>query len=40
MTLQTLRRGGREFVLVAKRDFQKLAAQADRQSMTIGLRLL
>ena len=32
MTLQTLKIGGREFVLLAKQDFEKLAAQADRQS--------
>jgi len=32
MTLQTLKIGGRQFVLLAKRDFQKLAAQAGRQS--------
>ena len=32
MTLQTLKIGGREFVLVAKRDFEKLAAQARRQT--------
>jgi hypothetical protein len=28
MTLQTLKIGGREFVLVARRDFEKLADQA------------
>ena len=32
MTLQTLKIAGREFVLLSKRDFQKLAAQARRQS--------
>ena len=32
MTLQTLNIGGRQFVLVAKRDFDKLAAQARRQT--------
>ena len=32
MTLQTLTIGKREFVLVAKRDFEKLAAQAQRQT--------
>jgi hypothetical protein len=31
MTLQTLKIGKKEFVLLAKRDFQKLAAQAERQ---------
>lgn len=31
MTLQTLKIGGREFILLPKRDFQKLAAQAERQ---------
>ena len=31
MTLQTLKIGKKEFVLLAKRDFQKLAAQAQRQ---------
>ena len=31
MTLQTLKIGNREYVLLAKRDFQKLAAQAERQ---------
>lgn len=31
MTLRTLKIGGREFILLPKRDFQKLAAQADRQ---------
>jgi hypothetical protein len=30
MTLQTLKIRGREFVLVARRDFEKLAAQARR----------
>jgi siroheme synthase len=32
VTLQTLKIGKREFILVAKRDFQKLAAQAQRQT--------
>jgi hypothetical protein len=32
MTLQTLTIGKQEFVLIAKRDFQKLAAQAQRQT--------
>ena len=32
MTLQTLKIGKREFVLLAKRDFEKLAAQAQRQT--------
>jgi len=32
MTLQTLKIGKREFILVAKRDFEKLAAQAQRQT--------
>jgi hypothetical protein len=32
MTVQTLKFGKREFVLVAKRDFEKLAAQARRQT--------
>jgi hypothetical protein len=32
MTLQTLRIGNREYVLLAKRDFEKLAAQARKQS--------
>ena len=32
MTLQTIRIGKREFVLLAKRDFKKLAAQARRQT--------
>ena len=32
MTLQTLKIGKREFVLLAKRDFDKLAAQAQRQT--------
>ena len=31
MTLQTLKIGKKEYVLLAKRDFQKLAAQAQRQ---------
>jgi hypothetical protein len=31
MTLQALKIGGREFILLPKRDFQKLAAQAERQ---------
>jgi hypothetical protein len=31
MTVQTLKIGKREFVVLAKRDFQKLAAQAERQ---------
>jgi hypothetical protein len=31
MTVQTLKIGAREFVVVAKRDFDKLAAQARRQ---------
>jgi hypothetical protein len=32
MTLQTLKIGNKEFVLLAKRDFEKLAAQARRQT--------
>ena len=32
MTLQTLKIGNREYVLLAKRDFEKLAAQARRQA--------
>ena len=32
MTLQTLKIGKREFVLLAKREFDKLAAQAQRQT--------
>lgn len=32
MTMQTLKIGKREFVLLAKRDFDKLAAQAQRQT--------
>lgn len=32
MTLQTLKIGRREFVLLAKRDFERLAAQAQRQT--------
>jgi hypothetical protein len=32
MTLQTLTIGRQEFVLIAKRDFQKLAEQAQRQT--------
>ena len=32
MTLQTLKIGKQEYVLLAKRDFQKLAAQAERQT--------
>jgi hypothetical protein len=32
MTLQTLKIGKREFVLLSKRDFEKLAAQARRQT--------
>ena len=32
MTLQTLKIGKREFVLLAKPDFEKLAAQAERQT--------
>lgn len=32
MTLQTLKIGKQEFVLVAKRDFDKLTAQARRQT--------
>ena len=32
MTVQTLRIGNKDFVLLAKRDFQKLAAQAQRQA--------
>ncbi len=32
MTLQTLKISGREFVLLPKRDFQRLAAQAEKQS--------
>ena len=31
MTIQSLKIGRQEFILLAKRDFQKLAAQADRQ---------
>ena len=31
MTLQTLKIGKQEYVLLAKRDFQKLAAQAQQQ---------
>ena len=31
MTVQTLKIGKREFILVPKRDFEKLAAQARRQ---------
>jgi hypothetical protein len=31
MTLQTLKIGKKEYVLLAKRDFQRLAAQAERQ---------
>jgi hypothetical protein len=31
MTLQVLTIGKREFVLLAKRDFERLAAQAERQ---------
>lgn len=31
MTLQTLKIGNKDFVLLPKRDFEKLAAQADRQ---------
>jgi hypothetical protein len=32
MTMQTLKIGKREFVLLAKSDFKKLAAQAQRQA--------
>ncbi len=32
MTVQTLKIGKREFVLVPKRDFERLAAQARRQT--------
>jgi hypothetical protein len=32
MTLQTLKIGKREFVLLAKRDFERLAQQARRQT--------
>lgn len=32
MTVQTLKIGKREFVLLAKRDFQKLATQAQKQT--------
>ena len=32
MTLQTLKLGRREFVLLGKRDFERLAAQAQRQT--------
>jgi hypothetical protein len=32
MTLQTFKIGRREFVLLARRDFEKLAAQAQRQT--------
>jgi hypothetical protein len=32
MTIQTLKIGRQEFVLLAKRDFRKLAAQAQRQT--------
>jgi hypothetical protein len=32
MTLQTLKIGKQEYVLLAKRDFEKLAAQARRQA--------
>jgi len=32
MTVQTLRIGNRQFVLLAKRQFEKLAAQAQRQT--------
>jgi hypothetical protein len=32
MTVQTLKIGKREFVLLSKRDFERLAAQARRQS--------
>jgi hypothetical protein len=32
MTLQTLKIGKREFVLLGKRDFEKLAAQAQKQT--------
>lgn len=32
MTLQTLKIGRREFVLLARRDFERLAAQAQRQT--------
>jgi hypothetical protein len=31
MTIQSLKIGRQEYILVPKRDFQKLAAQADRQ---------
>ena len=33
MTVQTLKIGGREFVLLPKRDFQKLAAQAREEAV-------
>jgi hypothetical protein len=32
MTMQTIKIGKREFVLLAKRDFERLAAQADQQA--------
>jgi hypothetical protein len=32
MTVQTLQNGKREYVLLAKRDFERLAAQARRQT--------
>ena len=32
MTVQTLKIGRREFILLAKRDFEKLASQAQRQT--------
>jgi hypothetical protein len=32
VTLQTLKIGNREYVLLAKRDFEKLAAQAKKQA--------
>ena len=32
MTLQTIKLGRQEFVVLAKRDFEKLAAQAQRQT--------
>ncbi|HWE01158.1 MAG TPA: hypothetical protein VG326_02020 [Tepidisphaeraceae bacterium] len=32
MTLQLLKIGNREFVVIAKRDFEKLAAQAQQQT--------
>jgi hypothetical protein len=32
MTIQSLKIGGKNFVLLARRDFEKLAAQAQRQT--------